>query len=43
MGWQVLIGSNKDGTIDFGKWEGPVYSFTPDHPNGLLIKPPKAA
>jgi hypothetical protein len=26
-------------TIDFGAWEGPVYSFTPDVPGGTVINP----
>jgi hypothetical protein len=26
-------------TIDFGAWEGPVYSFTPDVPGGTPINP----
>jgi len=26
-------------TIDFGAWEGPVYSFTPDVPGGTVIDP----
>ena len=26
-------------TIDFGAWEGPVYSFTPNAPGGTVINP----
>src|SRR6185437_74547 len=29
--------TNKAGTIDFGLWEGPVLSFTPNFPNGRRI------
>ena len=35
--WQFLTGRNREGTIDFGSWEGPVYRFTPGNPNGRRI------
>jgi len=38
--WQWLTRSNRGGSIDFGDWEGPVYSFTPSFPQGTLLKAP---
>ncbi|MGA9059220.1 MAG: hypothetical protein WB763_22230 [Terriglobia bacterium] len=35
--WQWLTFSNRAGAIDFGAWEGPVYSFTPADPGGRKI------
>jgi hypothetical protein len=35
--WERIRGTNTAGTIDFGQWEGPVFSFTPDNPNGRRI------
>jgi hypothetical protein len=35
--WQWLTGANRAGTIDFGAWEGPVYSFSPGSPYGRRI------
>ena len=32
-------GRSVSDTIDFGAWEGPVYSFTPDQPGGTVINP----
>ena len=37
IGWQILMQNNLSGTIDFGAWEGPVYSFSPGSPNGHRI------
>jgi hypothetical protein len=36
--WQWLTRSNRAGTINFGDWEGPVFSFTPANPNGRRIQ-----
>jgi hypothetical protein len=36
--WQAI--ANQQGTIDFGKWEGPVYSFSPDDGSSTLISNP---
>jgi len=36
--WDWLTRSNRAGTINFGEWEGPVYSFTPTTPHGRLLK-----
>ena len=33
--WESLWG--EDGTIDFGDWEGPVYSFSPDNGRAMRI------
>lgn len=35
--WQWLTG--QQGTIDFGSWEGPVYSFSPDDGSATQINP----
>jgi hypothetical protein len=35
--WQRVANSNQAGTIDFGAWEGPVYSFSPGNPYGRRI------
>jgi hypothetical protein len=35
--WQWLMRSNRGGTIDFGSWEGPVYSFTAANPLGRRV------
>lgn len=35
--WEWLSRSNRSGTINFGDWEGPVYSFTPENPHGRRI------
>jgi hypothetical protein len=36
--WDWITG--KSGTIDFGGWEGPVYSFSPDDGSATVINPP---
>lgn len=35
--FEWLTRRNQVGTIDFGDWEGPVYSFTTRNPNGVRI------
>ena len=35
--WQRITQANQAGTIDFGSWEGPVYSFSPSNPTGRRI------
>jgi hypothetical protein len=36
--WQWIRSANQAGTIDFGAWEGPVYSFTTGNPTGRRIQ-----
>lgn len=36
--WQRITGANQAGTIDFGAWDGPVYSFMTANPNGRRIQ-----
>lgn len=36
--WQVLWGSNEAGTIDFGKWEGQVFRYSPETGQPSRIK-----
>jgi hypothetical protein len=36
----ICFGTESDhNEIDFGAWEGPVYSFIPDVPGGTVINP----
>lgn len=36
--WTRLFGADP---LDFGEWEGPVFRFTPDHPEGQPCRPPR--
>ena len=40
-GWQRLFGTNEGGTIDFGRWEGQVYRFSPNDGSAARVALPR--